>query len=261
MKEFCHKQLSRLVGKNGSIPIGSKYLHELIEFSIEPDQINKQEIAEHLLESLSVPFEWLIEHTIRAKKMAIQSIKRANKGKKEGKEGWLQHLGWAFHYIADWATPHHSPSSKSNQILPMAGLGALFGGILGGLSEASKMDKEKFFKGITKGSLFGAGVMGAAGAVDLVINHNRFESKCDKRWKTLDFNKISSQFKSVRIPVKSSQTWETQLEKFKVLMDDLRKSAERLPSDWINTCSDDEFIQYMLQIAKVMDFAAQMVIG
>jgi hypothetical protein len=261
MKDITHKQLTRLVVEYGTIPMHSKYLKDLMEFSIEPDQINKQKIAENLFESLSVPFKWLVDHTIKAKKMAIQSIQIAQKEKKEGSEAWIRHLGWSFHYIADWATPHHSPKSKSNPIPAMAGLGALFGGILGGLSEASKKDKKKFIDGIAKGSLIGAGVMGAAGAIDLAINHSKFENECDRRWNDLKVDTLYSKFESKKISIAHFPTQADQMNYFKELMTSIRNFAEDFPSDWIFTCSKGEFIEYMIKIAVVMDFAAQIILG
>ncbi|TFF99517.1 MAG: hypothetical protein EU541_04730 [Promethearchaeota archaeon] len=254
--------MSKLVGKWGTIQIPSRNLEKLIEFSIEPDQIHKQKIVENLFENLSVSFEWLINHTVRAKKMAIQSIKIAYKERQQGSIAWVQHLGWAFHFITDWATPHHSPSSKSNPIPAMVGFGALFGGILGGLSTSSKKEKKErknYFKEIIKGSLIGAGVMGTAGTVKLSKNHNKFEDICDERWQTLTFDTISPIFKEKKINLNLSQDWNTQLSEFQKLMKDLRNYANNLPSDWIDTCDQKEFIEYMIKIAIVMDFAAQMI--
>jgi len=260
LKDITHKQLTRLVGEYGTIPVGSEYVEDLMAFSIEPDHINKQKIAENLFESLSVPLKWLIDHTVKAKKMAIQSIQIAQKEKKEGSKAWVRHLGWAFHYITDWATPHHSPKSKSNPLPVMAGLGALFGGILGGLSEASKKDKKKFLNGIAKGSLIGAGMMGAAGAIDLAINHSKFEKECDRRWNNLTVDSIFIKFESKRISLAEISIKEDQMDYFKELMNSMRTYAEDIPSDWIFTCSDDEFIEYMIKIGVVMDFAAQLVL-
>jgi hypothetical protein len=259
MKELCHKNLARLVGLNGTIQIPPKYQQEIEEFSIEPDELNRKEIAKSLIKNLSVPMTWLIDHTIRAKEMAIHSLQRAKKEKKDGSEDWVRYLGWAFHYITDWATPHHSPISKSNPVLVMSGLGALFGGILGGLSEARKKDKKEYIKGIAKGSLIGAGVMGAAGSIDLAINHNKFENECDRRWKLLKFDVISSAFESEEILLSKEMDWKDQLDKFKELMNSLRAYAEGLPPEWIDRCTENEFIDYMVEIAKVMDIASQMV--
>jgi hypothetical protein len=261
MKDICHKKLSKLVGEEGTVLINAEYLHDLIEYSIEPDQINKQQIAENLFKSLSVPFKWLIEHTVRAKEMAVRCVHNARQEKDAGKKTWIRQLGWAFHYIADWATPHHSPKSKSNPVPELAGLGALFGGILGGLSKASKKDKGEFFKGISRGSLIGAGVMGTAGAVGLAINHSKFEKECDQRWRALNFDTVSTQFKKVRIKLNSSKPWDEQVNKFKELLNSLRNRCEDLPSDWINICDEGEFIEYMIEIARVMDFASQMVMA
>lgn len=261
MKDICHKKLSRLVSKEGTIPIRDESFHDIIEYSIEPDQINKQQIAENLFKNLSVPFKWLIEHTVRAKKMAVQCVQNAHQERNEGSKAWIRQLGWAFHYITDWGTPHHSPKSKSNPVPELTGLGALFGGILGGLSKVSKKDKEEFFKGISRGSLIGAGVMGTAGAIGLVITHSKFEKECDQRWNDLDFDTISVQFKEARVKLNPSQSWDEQMKTFKDLLNRLRNLTEDLPSDWIQNCDESEFIEYMIEIARVMDFGAQMVMA
>ncbi len=263
MKEICHKKLSRLVGIKGTIPISSDHLEELVNASIEPDNLNKKKIAENLFENLSVPFEWLIDHTIRAKTMALQSIRNSHKAKKDGKEEWVRYLGWGFHFITDWATPYHSPTSKSNPVPALTGLGALFGGVLGGLSEVSKKgktDKKDILKGVAKGSLLGAGRMGAAGAVKLSIEHTEFESECENRWKSMDLDDFHSPFEKETITLSPSQSWDNKAEIFKNLMKKVRNRANNLPSDWVFKCSDKEFVEYMVAIAKVMDLAVQMVI-
>ncbi len=151
MKNICHKGLAELVGKYSSIPMEDWALEELIKASIEPDEINKQKIAEDIINSLIIPIEWLVNHTIKAKSIAIRCIMEAYHAKSRNDASWLRYLGWATHYIADWGTPPHSPTSRSNLVPALAGAGAIIGGIIGGI-EKSGSDLGEVLIGIAQGA-------------------------------------------------------------------------------------------------------------
>ena len=182
MDELCHKELARIVVTENSYYLEQEQLVRVVDSAIEPDKINKNLIAENFMNILTVPFEWLVDHSIRAKELAIDCIKNAIKARKEENASWLRLTGWAFHYIADWGTPHHSPTSKSNPVLKSAGIGAIIGGIVGAISKSGK-DKDEIRKGVTQGALAGAGVGGGLGSINLAMKHSKFEALCDERWK------------------------------------------------------------------------------
>jgi hypothetical protein len=259
LKEICHSGLAMLIGEHGTFPVESWVLDTLISSSIEPDQINKQQMAKNLMNTLTISLEWLIDHTIRAKELAIRCVQMAIRAKRNGSNLWPRYLGWAFHYIADWGTPHHSPISKSNPVLASTGTGAVIGGVIGGISKSEEKLGAKL-KRILKGALIGAGVGGGIGVLNLVIHHNEFENRCDQRWES-----AVALIKDSFIIVKRLQLHPSQSQKalhtFQSMMVDLRESCNNLPADWINTSSDIEFADYMVKIALIMDFACQIVVS
>lgn len=258
MKNKCHQELAKLVATSGLVKFNQDQISKLIQASIEPDETNKQRIMENIIDALTIPVEWLINHTVRAKALAIRCVWSAYESRRNDDPSWTHYLGWAFHYIADWGTPHHSPISKSNPVPAMTGLGAIIGGVLGGLSKEGK-DLGEVLEGIAKGALIGAGLSGVAGIVGLVIEHNEFEIQCDARWDSnlnlikKSFNKIKEQF----IPLNKIGLAFENLER---LLGNLRFECNNLRPDWIYKSSDIDYSNYMANIARIMSFACQIVV-
>lgn len=257
MKDICHKGLAKLIGRYGSNPLEPWVLEILIDSAVEPDETNKQMIAEEIINILTIPIEWLVDHTIKAKVLAIRCIWEAYNAKHNNNHSWPRYLGWAFHYIADWGTPHHSPVSRSNPIPAFAGAGAIIGGIIGGITESGG-DLGEVLLGIAKGALVGAGISGVAGLICLAIEHNEFEIRCDERWEK-HANLIMDRFKAIRgdqqIPKQLGQA----LELLEQRMDILRQKCNNLSANWIYSSNESEFAEYMAQIAIIMDFACQII--
>lgn len=254
MKKICHKGLAELVGKYGSIPMEVWALEVLIKASIEPDEINKQKIAEDIINSLIIPIEWLVNHTIKAKSIAIRCIWEAYNAKSRNDTSWLRYLGWATHFIADWGTPPHSPTSRSNPVPALVGAGAIIGGVIGGI-EKSGSDLGEILIGIAKGALIGAGISGVAGLIGLAIEHSDFEIKCDKHWESIA-HLIKDNFIRKKGRKYPPEQLEQALEKFELMMDNLRQKSDNLPSEFKDNI---ELAEYMADIAVVMDFAFQII--
>jgi hypothetical protein len=256
--EICHKGLARLVSNYGIVPLGAKDLEILVNSSIEPDEMNKKLIAENLTNVLTVPIEWLIDHTIRAKELSINSMKKAIKTRRKKKSSWLKLTGWTFHYITDWGTPHHSFTSKSNPVLTSAGVGAIIGGIIGGITKSGS-DSEEMVNGIMKGALAGAGVGGGIGSINLAIKHGQFEKLCDERWES-HAHLIKDRYKVIKEREIIPKDLDQALELFERKMDNLRQECNNLPADWIKTSDESEFADYMINIARVMDCAYKIIL-
>ena len=255
MKEICHKGLAELVGKYGTLPMENWALEEVIKASIEPDEINKQKIAEDIINSLIIPIEWLVNHTIKAKSIAIRCIREAYYAKSKNDTSWLRYLGWTTHFIADWGTPPHSPTSKSNLVPALAGVGAIIGGIIGGIDK-SESDLGEVLIGIAKGALIGAGISGVVGLISLAIEHSDFEIKCDRHWESAT-QLIEDNFKRKKGLTNPHEQLEQALEKFELMMDNLRQKSDNLPSEFKDNI---ELAEYMADIAVVMDFAFQIIV-
>jgi len=268
LKEISHKGLARLVGTYGTYPLEQEVLESIIKASVEPDLINRQRITENFINALTIPIEWLLEHGIYAKDLAIYFINEAYEAKKNNDISWSKSLGWAFHFITDWGTPHHSPKSKSNPVIPSAKIGAktgAFAGGIGGLIKGITKPNISFWevlldvlKGVGTGAVIGAGVGAGAGVIELAFDHNNFEKRCDVLWEE-NLQSIRDNF---RIKVGEQQLPEQSTSALNLLeekMNSLRQLCENLPTNWIDTCDSDEYLEYMIQIALVMDLANQIV--
>lgn len=256
MKDFCHIELARLVGTYGAISMEQWALEMLVNSAVEPDQINKRKIMENITNVLTVPIEWLFDHTIRAKDLAVQCLLKALKAHHEGNYYWPICLGWAFHFIADWGTPHHSPTSKSNPVLRLV-INAIIESIVSGISKSGKQSWD-ILKEMLKEALIRVGVSGLTGLITLAINHYVFEIYCDKRWKSQALL-IRNRFKTINWSQNPPKQIKTAFKTFEEMMDNLRYDANNLRSNWILDSKDSEFIDYMVQIAIVMDFAYQII--
>jgi len=269
LKEISHKGLARVVGTYGTYPLEQEGLESIIKASVEPDLINRQRITENFINALTIPIEWLIDHGIYAKDLAIHFINEACEAKKNNDRSWSRSLGWAFHFITDWGTPHHSLMSNSNPVIPSAKLGAKTGAISGGIGGFIKgitKPNTSFWevvldvlKGVGMGAVIGTGAGAGAGVIELAFDHNNFENHCDVLWE----EKIQSIRDNFRVKVGEQQLPEqltSALNLFEEKMNSLRQLCENLPANWIDTCDGDEYSEYMIEIALVMDLACQIVI-
>ncbi len=258
MKEISHKTLAYIVGTSGTQPLRNKSLEILIESSVEPDTINLELIANDILNSLIVPIEWLINHGIRAKELAARSIMESSNAYQIRDNAWIKYLGWVFHYIADWGTPHHAPFSRSNPIPALMGAGLLIGGLFGGLSKAGQGLKE-VLKAIAKGVAIGGGISGTVALIDLAIEHNEFEKHCDRRIKE-NLDLVVNTFKKNRKSLKFENIFNA-LQFFEIKMDELRQDCNNLPKNWVYNSDNKGFASYLAKIAVIMDIASQIVMG
>ncbi|MFX1276037.1 MAG: hypothetical protein ACFFBP_18135 [Promethearchaeota archaeon] len=265
MKEICHKGLARLVGTLGSMPLEPEDLKNVIDGSIDPDNLNKQRMNENLINTLTISFEWLLEHTIHAKELAIKSINEACEARKRNNGIWGRFLGWAFHFITDWGTPYHSFKSKSNPLPSSAkigtGSGAIIGGIGGLIKSLTKRDTDfreiisDGFKGAGIGAVVGTGIGVGIGGAALAISHGKFETRCDELWDEY-YSSIEEKFE---IEIKNQEVLNITIDLFENKMNSLRQLCESLPADWIFTCNREEYADYMIKIALTMDLACQVI--
>lgn len=253
MKEICHKGLARLVGKYGFSLIEPNALELVVNASVEPDIIDRERFSENFFYGI----RWVFNHTIGAKKLAVKFIRKARDAYTMNSISWLKNLGIAFHFIIDWGTPYHSPTSKSNPFLDIAQAGAEFGGKIGIMSKSSNSWRDEL-REFVKGALIGGGIFGAFGLILLYFSHNNFETRCDERWKE-NVPLIREHFRAKvgypKLPEKLNLT----LDLFEEKMNNLYQQSENLPAIWIDNCSDVEYADYMSDIAVVMDLACQIV--
>ena len=247
MKDICHKGFARLVGTYGALQMEPEALEIIINASVEPDQIDKEIFKKNILYGA----KWLYNHTIDAKELAVNYLRNAYDAYANDESSWIRELGFAFHFITDWGTPHHSLNSNSNPLVGLTKVGAQLGGAIGGISKSGKNSEKEL-----KGSLIGGGIMGLIGLVALPISHSRFESRCDERWEE-NLPLVSDFF---RTKVESNQIPEQldlAFDLFEKKMNNLRQLCEKLPTFWIDRCDNVEYANYMVEIALVMNFACQ----
>ncbi len=237
MKEITHKGLARLVGLYGSYPIDSNNL-KILEFSsVEPDRLNREEIGKSLFKAIKTSIGWLVDHTVKAKELSIQYIDEATKAYNSGDQSWSRWLGWCFHFITDWATPYHSPTSKSNPILNSTS--DIF-------KKASENDD----------GLFSTTLNIVSNLIKFKVEHDNFEDICEKRWQQNE-TIVKNNF----IKFKNNRISFVDLKVFIEMMDDLRLKCENLSPDWIINSTNQEFAHYMTEIAIVMNVACCIVLG
>ena len=252
MKEICHKGFARLVGTYGAMPMEPEALEIIINASVEPDQIDKEIFSKNVFYGA----KWLYNHTIGAKELAVNYLRNAYDAHASDESSWIRELGFAFHFITDWATPHHSLKSNSNPLIGLTKTGAQLGGAIGGISEPDKDSSKEL-----KGSLIGGGILGLIGLIALPISHSRFESRCDKRWEkntqlvTEFFRVKAEKAENNQLP----EQLDLALDLFDKKMNNLRQLCEKLPFFWIDRCDNVEFANYMVEIALVLNFACQII--
>jgi hypothetical protein len=250
LKEICHKGFARLVGTYGALPMEPEALEIIINASMEPDQIDKEIFSKNVFYGA----KWLYNHTIGAKELAVNYLRNAYDAHASDESSWLRELGFVFHFITDWATPQHSLNSDSNLLTGLTKTGAQLGGAIGGISEPDKDSSKKL-----KGSLIGGGILGLIGLVAQQISHSRFESRCDKRWEK-NTQLVTEFFIAKAEKAENNQLPEQidlALDLFDKKMNNLRQLCEKLPFFWIDRCDNEEYANYMVEIALVLNFACQ----
>ncbi len=237
MREITHKGLARLVGLYGSHTIDSVNLQILESSSVEPDEINREELRKGMLEAIMTSIVWFADHTDKAKELSIQNINKTSEAYNSGDQSWSRWLGWVFHFIADWATPYHSSNTMSKYILD---------------SKSDILNKESEKGGISLLTILDKFL----NLVKFKADHDKFEDICEDRWQ-----QNNSIIKDNFIKFKENSISFVDLEIFNEKMEELRAKYENKLLDWIIDCSDQEFSRYMTDIAKVMDVACQIVLG
>jgi len=253
LKEISHKGLAELVGTFGSLQMKPIIINILISASVEPDQIDRKRFSENF----SYGIIWLINHTIKAKDLAIKYLRKAHNAFMMNNESWIRYLGIAFHFIADWGTPHHSPTSVSNPVLKITKAGVKLGGIIGYRSGSSKKLFDKI-KRILKGIIIVGGIAGGIGIIILYLSHKYFEIRCDERWEE-NLRLIKEYFIAKREEMQLPTQLELAFDHFEEKMNILHKNSEILPVNWIDSCNNREYAEYMSNIAIIMELACQIV--
>ena len=260
MREISHKGLANLVGAYGSVPINKIDLSELIRASIEPDIVKRKDIEKNLHiipKVILILFDWLGKHTIGAKEMAILNLTRAYNAHLKDDPSWISFLGWTLHYITDWGTPHHSPISVANPVIPTTIIGGIGMGLLGIIANR-KNGLKKMLEGAARWGLFGTAVSGGSSLIKLYLDHDSFEKQCDEYWNRYGSSinrKFASQKKVLHLP----RSFEEAIIVFDKQMNFLRTICNSTSPDWIFSNDGENFADYMVQIAIVMDFAIQII--
>ena len=232
MREITHKGLARLVGLYGSHALDSDNLQILESSSVEPDEINREELSKGMLEAIMTSIGWFADHTDGAKELSIQYINKTSEAYNSGDQLWSRCLGWVFHFITDWATPYHSSKTMSEYILD---------------SKSDVINKESVLTVLIDKFL---------NLVKFKVDHDKFEDICEDRWQ-----QNNSIIKDNFIKFKENRVSFVNLEIFSEKMEEIRAKYKNKLLDWITDCSDQEFSQYMTDIAKIMDVACRIVLG
>lgn len=260
LREVCHKGLAKLVGAHGTVSMNNEDLSELVKASIEPDVENRKNIEKKLQDIpkvVPILFEWLVEHTVGAKKNAILNLRKAKNTYIKNNSSWINFLGQTFHYITDWGTPYHSPLSVANPVIPNTIIGSLVMALLGIIVNHKKGSK-KMLEIAIKWGLIGAGTSGGYSLIKLYLDHNIFEEQCDEYWNKYEsviYRKFESQKNIIPIP----RNLEEAFMSFEDKMNNLRNICNNTSPDWILSNGGKNFADYMVQIAIVMDFAIQII--
>lgn len=260
LREICHKGLAELVGVYGSIPMKKQDIIDLIEASIEPDRENRKKIENNLQNIpnvIPILFDWLVEHTVGAKKGATLNLRKAKSTHLKDDSSWISFLGQTLHYITDWGTPYHSPLSVANPVIPNTIFWTLIMALLGIIINGEKSSK-KMFKNAIKWGLIGAGTSGGSSLIKLYLDHNIFEEQCDEYWNSYR-SSISRKFVSQKKVLHLPRNFEEAIMLFDEQMNNLRTLCNNTSPDWIFSNNGENFADYMVQIAIVMDFAIQII--
>jgi len=258
MRENCHKGLAEMVFNN-DLGYNTKDLIKLINASIEPDLENRLFIEQNLdypSKVLPILSKWLSEHTTGARKLALENLEKAYYGRLRNDPSWSYFLGICFHYITDWGTPYHSPVSIAKKVIPYSILGGIGMGLLKTFVNWVSNNGE-VQRGVLEWGLLGVGATCAATSIFQYIKHNNFEKRCDILWTKYEFL-IKKNFNSSKSRYQISSSFEEALEKFNQIMYKLRNTCENTSPDWI-LADGNNFVEYMVNIAVVMEYAYKIV--
>ena len=242
MKPIVHQGLSNLVIQMGNVQIRSHEAKNIVKESIEPDNLKKQEIEANLLKAPQLLYKWWEEHSLWSNLLAIKYIKEAQKAYRYRQSNWTQHLGYAFHFITDRATPYHSPNK----------LNLLINSIQDDFETVA--NKLKGFSVISKiaGGLFNVGTNFFSKAIGLKINHDKFENLCEEKWISSKIM-ISKILLSLRKPDRSI----INLSFIEKKINYLHEKYKEISLKWINI--NNNYEKFMAEIAFVMDLAYQFI--
>jgi len=260
LRERCHKGLAELVGAYGSVHILKNFLPKLLIASIKPDLENRQSIEDNLDDlSKIIPIlsTWFIEHTIIAKELAILNLRKGREARLKNNPTWINFLGVAFHYITDWGTPYHSPVFLANSVIPITVVGGISMGLLRFIINCIN-GSSKILNNVIKWGRFGAAASCGISLIFLYLEHKIFEDQCEDYWysnKNLIIKQFLAQKKDFYLP----RNFEVAIEIFEEKMKDLRFLCNNTSPDWILSNNGDNFADYMVQIALVMEFAIQII--
>lgn len=249
-----------MVGAYGSVHIHKNFLPELLIASVEPDLENTQNIKNNLDDLpkiIMILSKWSIEHTIGAKELAILNLRNSYEARLKDDPSWISFLGLVFHYITDWGTPYHSPVSMANPVIPAIVIGGISTGflrlIINWISGSSEI-----LNGVTKWGFSGAAASGGISLISLYLEHKKFEEQCDEYWdnnKNLITKLFLAQKKDFHLP----RNFEEAIEIFEKKMKDLRTLCNNTSPNWILSNVGENYANYMVQIAVVMDLAIQII--
>ena len=71
MKQSTHVQITKMVADVSLKKLDSNKISMLLEATIEPDKVNEELMMKDLAHLLTVPFKWLVNHTLRSKSLAL----------------------------------------------------------------------------------------------------------------------------------------------------------------------------------------------
>jgi len=121
-----------------------------------------------------------------------------------------------------------------------------------------KKGSKKMLESATKWGLIGGTVSGGYNLIKLYLDHKIFEEQCEKYWVRYD-NSIIRKFISQKQVLQRPRYFEGAIVLFEKKMDDLRNICNNTSPDWILSSGGENFMDYMVQIAVVMDFTIQII--
>ncbi|MHA1196181.1 MAG: hypothetical protein ACTSVV_14760 [Promethearchaeota archaeon] len=259
MKELSHMSLTRLIIECGSIPFNKKESRELLYYSIEPDVKYKKKIKNNkIISKFFFCFIWLIMHTLLAKYLAIRYLKKSYELKMRGDPFWVHYLGNCFHYIGDLATPHHSFLSKVNPIIIFSLFGSFCGEylnyilnlLINNIYNYPRMLLWAFVGGIITLIII---------SIYVKTKHDEFENSYDENWKKYG-NLIKKKFVLQNNEMILTQSFDDILKFFKKQIHTLQDYCNSYFSNWFLESNGNNFINYMVEIALIMDLSSQIVV-
>jgi len=243
LREIVHQGLADLVIRQGPVQLNSDQIREIVDASIEPDVLHKQEIEANVLNRPLEYYNWWVDHTLWARNLAITNTQEAENARLNKQSNWTQFLGWAFHFFTDRATPYHSPDK----------LDPMIDSIESSYEDGAKGLKKYSTKSQMAGGILNVGINLVSKAINLKWNHDYFEDHCEKKWNTCK-DLTSEIFLSLKKPDKDEIT----LGLIQNKLDELYKKYKNVKVRLIN--SDKDYAVYMADIASVLDIACRFVL-